>query len=283
MRWTESVCTFIAAWQAFEDVPVLVAANRDEALERPSHPPGRYSEDPLIVAPWDEEAGGTWIGYNEHGVVAAVTNRWIEGDSDEGGAAGNPTASGDLADERSRGLLVGDALERDSAEDAARFVERSVREHEYDGFNLVVMDENAALLLEWDGGLRVRNLDPGVHIVVNVGADGDFEIPASRAEVGERQAENTRRALEALQPEPGERAAEWHERAVDALRDHDYGFCVHGDVAEVPSSDRAEASASTGEYGTRSSSLIRIGDDVEYRFADGPPCETGYERVDTSP
>lgn len=244
------VCTFIVAWQVFPDAPVVVAANRDEALDRPAHPPGVYAENPRVIAPWDEEAGGTWIGYNDHGVVAAVTNRWLDED---------------LVAERSRGLLVGDALEHESAEDAARLVERSVREFEYDGFNLVLVDRNAALLLEWDGSLRVRNLGPGVHIVVNVGADGRYEIPATRSDAGERQAENTRRALEELQPAPGERSEEWHDRAAATLRDHDYGFCVHGE-----------------EFGTRSSSLVRVESDgtASYRFADGPPCQSEYEPVD---
>lgn len=247
------MCTLIFAWQVFEDAPVVVAANRDEALGRPSHPPGRYSEDPPILAPWDEKVGGTWIGYNASGVTAVITNRWIDRE---------------LAGERSRGLLVSDALERESAEDAARFVEQSVEGFEYDGFNLVVIDENAALLLEWDGSLRVRNFDPGIHIVVNVGADGEFEIPASRSEFAERQAESARRAMVDLRPEPGERSEEWHDRATEVLKNHDYGFCVHAD-----------------EYGTRSSSLIRMGVDGsrEYRFADGPPCETTYEPIDQRP
>lgn len=245
-----SVCTFIVAWQVFADAPVVVAANRDEALGRPSRPPGLYSENPRIVAPRDEEADGTWIGYNEHGVTAAITNRWTDAD---------------LAADRSRGLVVADVLGRESAEEAARFVERSVREYEYDGFNLVVLDEDAALLLEWDGRLRVRNFDPGVHVVVNVGADDRHEIPSFRPDVGERQAENARRAIEDLQPEPDERAEQWHERAAATLRDHDYGFCVHGDG-----------------FGTRSSSLIRTRreGDVSYRFADGPPCRNEYEPVD---
>lgn len=245
------MCTLVFAWQVFEDAPVVVAANRDEALGRPSYPPGIYSENPCILAPWDEKAGGTWIGHNEHGMVAVVTNRWLDAD---------------LAGERSRGLLVGDALERDSAEGAARFVERSVREFEYDGFNLALLDENAALLLEWDGSLRVRNFEPGVHVVVNVGFDGEFEIPTERAEFGEQQAESARRARERLEPEPGEGSREWHERAAEALRDHEYTFCVHAE-----------------EYGTRSSSLIRVERDgtTSYRFADGPPCESEYVSVET--
>ena len=79
--------------------------------------------------------------------------------------------------------LVRDALRRESAEDAARLVEDELQERAYEGFNLVVADRNAAILLEWDGLLAVRNFDPGVHVVVNVGADDGRrrgELPVRR-------------------------------------------------------------------------------------------------------
>ena len=248
LRW--SVCTLVLAWQVFADTPVAVAANRDEADGRPSRPPERIDGDPAVVAPVDEEAGGTWIGYNEHGVLVAVTNRWVDAD---------------LAGERSRGLLVRDALGHESAEDAARFVERAVREDEYQGFNLAIADASAAVLLEWDGQLSVRNLSPGVHVVVNVGADGDYAIPSHRPEVGEQQAANANAVRTALQPEPGERAGVWLDRAKDVISDHEYGVCIHRDG-----------------FGTRSSSLVSIGDEgTNYRFAEGPPCETAYRRVES--
>jgi len=71
------VCTIVIAWQVFTDTPVVVAANRDELLDRPSEPPAVVEEDPRVGAPRDAEAGGTWIGYNEHGVLVALTNRWV--------------------------------------------------------------------------------------------------------------------------------------------------------------------------------------------------------------
>lgn len=244
------MCTLTLAWQVFPDAPVVVAANRDEAVDRPSRPPAKLEADPGVVAPQDAEAGGTWIGYNEHGLFVAITNRW---------------AGDDLAGERSRGLLVRDALRQQSAEDAARLVERELRERSYEGFNLVVADATAAVLLEWDGLLAVRNFDPGVHVVVNVGADGDFFVPDARPEIGRRQADNARRLRTALQPDPGESSGGWLDRARDALRDHEFGVCIHGDG-----------------FGTRSSSLLSMGDEgVSYRFADGPPCETEYRPVES--
>lgn len=242
------MCTFTLAWQVFEDAPVVVAANRDEFFDRPSETPARRDWEVPTIAPKDQEANGTWIGYNEHGVLVAITNRWLE----------EPIEA-----DRSRGLLVRDALGHETAEAAARFVERELDERTYDGFNLVIVDDAAAILVEWSGSRRVTNLDPGVHVVVNVGADGRYAIPSHRQSIGEQQADNADALQAALRVEPGEHADEWLDRAAAALGNHDYGVCVH-----------------RGEFGTTSSSLITLGADGDsYEFADGPPCETPYEPV----
>jgi len=242
------VCTFTLAWQVFEDAPVVVAANRDEQLSRESEPPARRDWERPVVAPQDADVGGTWLGYNDAGVLVSVTNRWTDAD---------------LTGERSRGLLVRDALHRDTAEAAVMYVERELKGREYDGFNLVAVDADAALLVEWDGRQGVRRLDPGVHVVVNVGADGRYTIPGARREVGEQQAANTGRLREHLRPEPGERSREWLDRAAAAISDHEFGVCIHGDG-----------------FGTRSSSLVRMGvDDTTYEYADGAPCEAPFEPV----
>ena len=58
--------------------PILVAANRDEAWDRPSHGPRIHpcpAGGPDILAPTDEVHGGTWIGLNGDGLFAAITNR----------------------------------------------------------------------------------------------------------------------------------------------------------------------------------------------------------------
>jgi uncharacterized protein with NRDE domain len=256
------MCTFIMAWQVFDDAPIVVAANRDERLDRPARPPSVLTEDPRVIAPQDEDAGGTWIGYNEHRVFVAVLNRWTDTE---------------LAGDRSRGLLVMDALDRESAIESTEIIEGAAEKNEYEGFNLIVADANDALLYEWDGQLRETTFGPGVHIVVNVGADDHFEVPdfrtaspdvrTARRQAAENQAENTRQARSDLQPLSGETPAEWRDRATSILSDHNYGFCVHH-----------------GDFGTRSSSLITLADDgtVDDRFADGAPCEADveYESVD---
>jgi uncharacterized protein with NRDE domain len=242
------VCTLVFAWQVFPGTPLVTAANRDELLERPSEQPTVIETDPAVVAPRDAEAGGTWAGVNEHGLLVAITNRWTDRD---------------LPRERSRGLLVRDALREPSAEAATRFVEREVETRAYEGFNLVLADESAALYVEWDGQCRVRNFTPGVHIVVNVGADGAYHVPERRQDAGRHQADNADTVATELAPEPGEDAEAWLDRTRTVIADHDYGVCVHGDG-----------------FGTRSSSLLTVGQEgARYEYADGPPCRTEYEHV----
>jgi len=245
------VCTLVIAWQVFPDAPVVVAANRDEQDGRPAEPPAVRDWEVPAVAPMDLEAGGTWIGFNEHDVLVAVTNRWVDAD---------------LEGERSRGLLVRDALAEKSAEAAARFVERELRNRSYRGCNVLVADASAAVLVEWDGTMRVGTLQPGVHVVVNVGADGEYTAPEGRRDVAADQAANADAVRTALRPEPGEGSDAWLERAQSVLGDHEYGVCVHGDG-----------------FGTRSSSLIRLGANPVYRYADGPPCETSFEPYPARP
>ena len=244
------VCTLVFAWQTVPDSLVVAAATRDEALGRPADPPGVFREEPAAIAPRDGAAGGTWIGYNEAGLFVGVTNRWV---GREGG--------------RSRGHLVADCLGCRSADAAVDHVRASTTRYRYAGFNLIVADADRAVLVEWDGALSATDLDPGIHVVVNVGADGDFFVPESRPEVGRSQADNATALRRALAPEDDETAAAWLDRAAAALGDHEYGVCIHGE-----------------EFGTRSASLIRLAAGSEppvgrYWFADGPPCRTDFERV----
>lgn len=254
------MCTLVLAWQVFEETPIAAAANRDEATGRPSRPPRIIGESPRVVAPQDEEAGGTWIGYNDAGLFVAITNRRRE----------SATASGDENDEvagfeadRSRGLLVRDALTRESEREAISLVRDELAGREYDGFNLVVADAADATLLEWDGVLRATHFDPGVHAVVNAG----YNEAAPKAA---RIREAVRPDLEpdgasASNGADASDASAWFERAKGVLRDHDLEVCVHGDG-----------------FGTRSSSLVAIdaAGEGRYWFADGRPCETDYEEVE---
>ena len=68
----------LAMWLGVDpENPLIVAANRDESYTRPSAPPSEI--EPGIVAGKDLEGGGTWLGFNRHGLFVAVTNRQTPG------------------------------------------------------------------------------------------------------------------------------------------------------------------------------------------------------------
>ncbi|MFA9517130.1 NRDE family protein [Halopenitus sp. H-Gu1] len=248
------MCTLTLAWNVFPGSPIVAVANRDEALDRPAEPPRvrpRRDDRPGIVSPRDGRAGGTWVGCTDRGVYATITNRWLDAEID-----------GD----RSRGRLVDDCLHQSSTRAAVDHVTEAVDEHTYAGFNLIVADRSEAVLLEYDGELRTVRLDPGVHAISNVGGviDGTtrFYLPDRRQEAGTQRRESTIRLHEHLRPQVGEDVNMWVERARDALSDHEFGACIHGDG-----------------FGTRSSSVVRVGSRITVEYADGPPCTTTYEPV----
>ncbi|GGM65542.1 uncharacterized protein with NRDE domain [Halarchaeum rubridurum] len=227
------MCTLAVAWRVYDDAPVIVAANRDEATDRPATPPRVWDDDtdPRVLAPRDEKAGGTWTGVTDDGFYVGITNRWSDLDSG-----------------RSRGLLVADALRAGDPTDARDLVEREVAERDYAGFNLVLADADIAFLLRWDGDLRVETLTPGVTVVTTTGAPD--------------AADRRTRVRDALTRRRPRSAAGFRGRAKRVLADGDVGACLHGHG-----------------YGTRSSTVLTVGDGVRYEFADGPPCRTPYRRV----
>ncbi len=103
------MCLVLLALRAHPDTELLLAGNRDEFYARPAAPPAVIGTDPLICAGRDLQAGGTWMGRNQHGLVAALTNR-----RDPHGSV--------PPDARSRGTLVRTLLEHRRPEDAAAWL-----------------------------------------------------------------------------------------------------------------------------------------------------------------
>ena len=92
------MCTVVILHRPGHAWPLLLAANRDEMTGRPWRTPARHWPDrPQITGGLDEQAGGTWLGVNEAGLIAAILNR--------------PSSLGPEAGKRSRGELPLTALE----------------------------------------------------------------------------------------------------------------------------------------------------------------------------
>lgn len=113
--------------------------NRDESRRRgPASAPERLERDGVrLLAPRDADAGGTWLGVNEHGLALGLLNG-----RDVGAAPETP---------RSRGLLVHELLSaRDGDEVRARLARQDLGRHR--GFLLTLFEAGREpWLFTWDG------------------------------------------------------------------------------------------------------------------------------------
>src|SRR5579863_7795317 len=154
------MCTLAIYFRVASDCPVVIAANRDEFLERPAIDPVTLLEDPHIVGGKDLKAGGTWLGISGNGIVAGLLNRRADN-------GGNPDA-------RSRGLLCLAALRRRTAAEAAEFAGRE-RGSDYNPFNLLMASRTEAFVAYNRGAsIEVIALKPGLHLLTNLDVN-DFE------------------------------------------------------------------------------------------------------------
>jgi uncharacterized protein with NRDE domain len=236
------VCTILLAWRAVPGAPIVLAANRDELLDRPSLPPLILRERPLIAGGQDVLAGGTWMAVRADGRVAAVTNRRSE--------FRDPAR-------RSRGELPLALL--DAPTDArARAVLDGIAAHDYNPFNALQVSPEVAVVAQAHGdALSVRALDPGLHVLtvfdVDDRAQAKVEALARRFAAAAAAATDPDALLAAME---------------DVLRDHGEpgrdgvdAACVHAD-----------------RYGTVSSSsvLMDAAGGLVYRHAPGKPCVTAH-------
>jgi uncharacterized protein with NRDE domain len=234
------MCTLIALHRCLPDLPLVVAANRDEYLDRPSEGLElRHTAAGPVVAPRDAREGGSWLGVNRARVFAGITNR---------------PASTRHTDRRSRGLLLLDALGFESASAAAAALER-LPVAAYNPFNLFVADAEGAYVASYEDEVKVRALEPGAHVIGNADPD-DAGVPKVARLLGEARAAADLGAGEVL------------EFLGDVCGSH------HGTPRPLD-----ETCIHTPAYGTRSSALLALGttgahDDL--RFAEGPPCSVPY-------
>ncbi|PAV29718.1 hypothetical protein CIL05_10125 [Virgibacillus profundi] len=68
------MCLINFQFQEHPKYKLIVAANRDEAYDRPTAPAAFWEDHPNILAGRDLSQMGTWLGITKHGRFAALTN-----------------------------------------------------------------------------------------------------------------------------------------------------------------------------------------------------------------
>lgn len=148
------MCVLALYFQEFKDYPLIVAANRDEYLTRPSASPQVLVETPLVFGGKDLVAGGTWLGVNEHGLLAGILNRRSEAAKDH-----SPT--------RSRGLLCFDILGTKEPAEAWALLRRE-KGSNYQPFNLLFANAKEAFVAHnIRDKIECIKLDKGLHVIGN--------------------------------------------------------------------------------------------------------------------
>lgn len=239
------MCIMMVMYQTVPDYPIVIAANRDEYYSRSALGPCVLQHHPVSWGGRDQQAGGSWLGVNAHGLVVGLTNRRMSEDqeNDEG--------------RRSRGLLCLDALRQREPADVAAWLASEAPDR-YNAFNLMVMNAESALWIAYDGKPESRVLAPGLHILANRNLNDPQSVRIQRA----------RKLVEPVQPLPLDDLIPHLERV---CRDHQEDvsdrdtMCMHRDETK---------------YGTVSSSMLAIAPDLQhsrYLYADAHPCESVYQ------
>jgi len=241
----------IVYYHMLEEYPIVLAANRDEQYARKALGPHVIHDGPRVYAGKDAQAGGTWLGVNELGLVVGILNRH--------------SSQPQEASRRSRGLLCLDLLCQRSATAARNFLIADARAHQYNSFYIFWADDTQVYMAFNEGDLAIRELHRGMYMLTNSSLiDLSLAKPTGLGDFLRAPAPGE---LEALFTNLQEVCKSHHdvERVVDPPNEHrgNRALCVHA----------------SEHYGTVSSSLLAIGRDFSmsrYLHAEGAPCRTPY-------
>jgi uncharacterized protein with NRDE domain len=254
------VCLLIALFQVADNVPLIMAANRDERLDRPAVPMTVLRDrEPRILGGRDLLAGGTWLAVNEHGVVAGLTNQ--------------PSAYGRDPTKRSRGELPLAFAAHRSAAEAVDAVAPGIDPARYNPCWMLVGDTESLFSIGIAEGtkLELEQLGPGVHVLENAPLrSGSAKAAFVRELIAERlgapsgagglDASRTVAVLEAVLGD--------HRPAVSEPRTDESG--------RVWPPELSAACVHVEGHGTRSAMTVSVpaAGLPSVRVADGPPCQT---------
>jgi uncharacterized protein with NRDE domain len=150
------MCLILFAYTSHPDYRLILAANRDEFLDRPTVPLGYHYPAEQILCGMDLKAGGTWLAVSGDGRIGAITNYR------------DPAIT--KQDAPSRGEIVLDYLR--SGQNAAQFLDTSMSGSGiYNGFNLLLVDSGSCWYSSNIGSNRQQELASGIYGLSNCSLD----------------------------------------------------------------------------------------------------------------
>lgn len=234
------MCMLAILYRVAKNTPILLAANREEDITRPTQFPKIQSGTPRIVCGTDKQANGTWLGVNQFGLLVTVTNR----------ARVRPPL-----DPRSRGLLCRELLNAKNAREAAANAVKELSTGRYAGANYLCADGKYAAVVYGGSRVELVELQPGLHTL----SSGNLDDPHD-----DRHA-FVRRML----------TLHTLDSPVTFLAVASRAFARKAD-----SEGRRGVVLEGGAFGTVSSTLLSLPRKIQqsiYQYSDGPPSSRPYE------
>ena len=257
------MCLILFAWKSHPDYPLVVAANRDEFYERNTEPLAWWPDHPHLLAGKDRAdvigSPGTWLGFTKTGRFAALTN--VRAPSEKN------------LDARTRGELSLRYLT--SQHKPYEYIQENAKRFEqYNGFNLLMADlsdpENAEMHWVSNRLMMGQNIRPRKVFPEQALAPGVYGLSNAM--------------LDTPWPKVNHRVAAFAQTlAMDSgqLKNSDHYLRVLADTheaspQELPSTgvnkdwEKALSAAfiKTPEYGTRSSTILRVRKDGQFEMVE---------------
>ena len=249
------MCTLIIFYNMFRDYPVVALHNRYEKRGTLERPPKIVEGRFRVFCPIDVKSGGTWIGFNEKGLFAAVT--------DQHTALPVKTV-------KSRGELMLTILRNfSSAENAANYLKENFGLG-YKRGNFVVLDSEKGYHIIYDEKMIMRALGKGIHVITNLMAVEGIKIPPEAVGVFKLAEIRRKRAIKLAKSVP----INGIENAISKLKriaaDHGEGksrksICYHDEVED---------------WTMTSSIIIAVSKNIvnsKILYCIGNPCENSFQ------
>lgn len=234
------MCLIVFAYKYHPQYPLILAGNRDEFHRRPTQKLHVWDGNPNILAGKDLKEGGTWLGINQHGKMAAVTN--------------HRDLSNIKENAPSRGFIVTEILKSDLSTSEKLF-DMAPDFSKYNGFNLIAGTvDDLYYCSNHDNSFQ--KIKPGLYGISNASLNTPWPKTNSALE-------NFSTALNSGQPDSNE--------IFDLLCDTNrYPENMLPKTGLSPEMEKAVSSVFilTDDYGTRSSALLMVDKNGKIKFTE---------------
>lgn len=239
-----------------DDYPVVALHNRYLNKDTRESPPSKIDQ---IICPIDIASGGTWVGFNENGLLLGITNQETNKIETPG---------------RSRGLLALDILHKYSdSREAKDFLLKPDTRLPYRRGNFLLVDKKEGWHIIWDKETYYYPIENGCYPIATLTKLPNTKLDTNREKIYQDATKRLNRANSLMEGYNPLDIGDLVNRLMQVSADHGYGktqasICWHSQ-----------------KYKQTSSTIIAIGNKLDKSkifYCEGNACEnefTDYSKI----